>query len=189
MCGFLLPRFVFWKFDNMAELSGDVAGQAQRLAMLNGKNLLFVSGSLNWPTVPGSTIEVLQTVRKNGMKIYAVLHRGKEFGKYCNQLKENGCYDEAIVVDMGGSRAHKTIAEAARKTGVQFAGAFCTHDHQQPLVGQVSEELRLPGNPVSAYENAKDKFGTRRALAKAGLATPVAVQVRFLLYIFNCLSL
>lgn len=43
---------------------------------------------------------------------------------------------------------------------------------------QVSEELGLPGNPVFAYENAKDKFGTRRALAKAGLATPAAVQVR-----------
>jgi hypothetical protein len=35
----------------------------------------------------------------------------------------------------------------------------------------------LPGNPVSAYEAAKDKFGTRRALGKAGLATPAAVQV------------
>jgi carbamoylphosphate synthase large subunit len=57
---------------------------------------------------------------------------------------------------------------------------------------QVAAELGLPGNPVSAYENAKDKFGTRRALAKAGLATPAAVQVSvpiWLLVDFNSLEM
>lgn len=37
--------------------------------------------------------------------------------------------------------------------------------------------MGLPGNPVSAYEYARDKFGTRVALEKAGLATPKAVQM------------
>lgn len=162
---------------SMAKLVGDLAAQEARLASLKGKNLLFVSGSLNWPTCPGSTTDVLQEVRKHGMKVYAVMHTGKEDVAYCTALRDKECYDEAIWVDMGGANAHLTIAEAARATGVTFAGAFCTHDHQQPLVGQVSEELGLPGNPVSAYEAAKDKFGTRKALLAAGLATPAAVQV------------
>lgn len=55
-------------------MEGDQAAQEKRYAQLKGKNLLFVSGALNWPSVPGSTKEVLQTVRKHGMKVYAVLH-------------------------------------------------------------------------------------------------------------------
>lgn len=37
--------------------------------------------------------------------------------------------------------------------------------------------MGLPGNPVDAYEAARDKYGTRKALEKAGLATPKAVQM------------
>jgi hypothetical protein len=37
--------------------------------------------------------------------------------------------------------------------------------------------MGLPGNPVSAYEYARDKFGTRVALDKAGLLSPKAVQM------------
>lgn len=37
--------------------------------------------------------------------------------------------------------------------------------------------MGLPGNPVEAYEFARDKFGTRVALEKGNLATPKAVQM------------
>ena len=37
--------------------------------------------------------------------------------------------------------------------------------------------MGLPGNPLSAYENARDKFATRKALDVAKLASPVAVQM------------
>lgn len=86
----------------MAQLVGDLEAEQRRLASLNGMNLLFVSGSLNWPSVPGTTRDVLQTVRKHGMKVYAVLHRGKEFGNYCNQLKDWGCYDEGMWASICG---------------------------------------------------------------------------------------
>jgi hypothetical protein len=119
----------------MAQLVGDVKAQEQRLAQLKGKNLLFVSGSLNWPSVPGSTKNVLNEVRKHGMKVYAVFHEPKVNGSYAEQLRP--CIDHEIVCDMGGSDAHLKIAAAARESGVKFDGAFCTHDHQQPLVGQV----------------------------------------------------
>lgn len=72
----------------VAHLTGqDPETQAQRLAYLNGKNLLFISGALNWPSVPGPTKNVLQTVRKHGLKVYCVMHLGNENNNYCQQVR------------------------------------------------------------------------------------------------------
>jgi hypothetical protein len=52
-------------------------------------------------------------------------------------MKEWGCYDETIWVDMSGGEAPQRIADAANATGIKWDGVFATHDHQQALTGQV----------------------------------------------------
>lgn len=70
-----------------AHLTGqDEETQAKRLEFLKGKHLLFISGALNWPSVPGPTKNVLQTVRKAGLIVHMVLHIGNEHNNYCQQV-------------------------------------------------------------------------------------------------------
>jgi hypothetical protein len=55
-------------------------------------------------------------------------------------MKEWGCYDETIWVDMSGGEAPQRIADAANATGIKWDGVFATHDHQQALTGQVCSQ-------------------------------------------------
>lgn len=59
------------------------------------------------------------------------------------QMKEWGCYDKTIWVDMSGAEAPQRIADAARETGIQWDGVYATHDHQQALTGQVRLRICL----------------------------------------------
>lgn len=78
----------------VAHLTGqDEETQSQRLAYLKGKNLLFISGSLNWPSVPGPTKNTLQEVRKHGLIITMVMHLGNEHNNYSKQVsRSSDCY-------------------------------------------------------------------------------------------------
>jgi hypothetical protein len=70
-----------------AHLTGqDEETQRQRFAYLKGKNLLFISGSLNWPSVPAPTRNTLQEVRRYGLKITMVMHLGNEHTNYSKQV-------------------------------------------------------------------------------------------------------
>lgn len=67
--------------------SQDEETQQKRLAALKGKNMLFISGALNWPSVPGPTKNTLQLARKHGLKVYMVMHLGNEMNNYCQQVR------------------------------------------------------------------------------------------------------
>lgn len=64
----------------------DEETQQKRLAALNGRTMLFISGALNWPSVPGPTKTVLQTARKHGLVVYMAMHLGNEQNNYCQQV-------------------------------------------------------------------------------------------------------
>lgn len=64
------------------------------------------------------------------------------------------------------------ILYSSLAAGIKFDGCFSPYEQCQTLVGYVSENLGLPGNPASAYVKARSKHAAREALKAAGVPTP-----------------
>ncbi|KNC78053.1 hypothetical protein SARC_09499 [Sphaeroforma arctica JP610] len=161
--------------------AADEATQALRFKALKGKRMLFISGSFMYPSMAGTLSDHCKALREYGVHITGVYHEARKGEGYHQQAEERSCHDRAILCDMDGepARASESIVAAIKAAGLEgeFDGAYSPHESTQPMLGKVCELLGIFGNPFSAYEIARDKYATRKALEAAGLNTAQAVQI------------
>jgi len=60
---------------------------------------------------------------------------------------------------------------------VELDAVWSPHEATQPIMAAVQEKLGLPGNPLKAYEIARDKYATRKVLEEHGLKSIKAAQI------------
>ena len=153
------------------------AAQALRVKAMKGKTMLFISGSFLYPSLGGALKDQLLEIKRWGCTVYMVFQKDKKNDKYYQMAKDSNCFDFELFADMTSESAAENIVEAVREAGVVFDGAYTPHEATQPMCGKVQYMLGLPGNAPEAYEIARDKYATRKALEAANLNTARAVQV------------
>jgi carnosine synthase len=152
--------------------------QKQRFAMLAGKRLLFVGGDFMYKEFASSMVDLLRKLREHGVVVTAVFQSGlDEPSKYYLEMKEKECFDGALFADVGAEDGAHHIVKAVEDACIELDAAWSCHEATQPIVAGVQEALGLPGNPLEAYEIARDKYATRKALEKHGLNSIKAVQI------------
>ncbi len=145
---------------------------------MEGKQLLFVTGDFSYPSFQPILQGYLKTLRSKGVVVYAVFQQGKdEETQYHKDMKSNECFDHEFYADVGGVDGAQSIVEEVEKHGFQLDAVWSPHEATQPLVAQVQELLNLPGNPVSAYDIARDKYRARKVLEENGMNSIKAMQI------------
>ena len=152
--------------------------QRAREASLKGKRLLFVGGDFMYKGFAPSLVRLLQRLRALGVVIHGVFQARPEGpSKYFRDQEAGGCFDHHTFADIGAEAGAENVAAAVRSAGWDVQYAYSMHDSTQLIVAKVQELLGMPGNPVAAYEVARDKYAARKCLERAGLATIQAMQV------------
>eukprot|EP01134_Creolimax_fragrantissima_P006282 CFRG6282T1 len=161
-------------FENVAT----EAAQNERVAMLKGKILLFISGSTQYPSMAPSLQDSCRQFIEWGVTIYAVFEKDKTNDNYYEMAKAGKTYHHELFAHMMEDDAPNNVVAALNAAGnPHIDGCWSPHESTQPIVGGVCDLLGLPGNPHSSYVMARDKFATRKALERAGLNTPASESI------------
>jgi len=145
---------------------------------VQGKHLLFVSGDFCYPSFQPILQGYLKTLRSHGVVVYAVFQQGKsEETQYHKDMKKNDCFDHEFYADVGAADGAEKIADKVKELEFHLDAVWSMHEATQPIVAQVQELLGLPGNPVSAYEIARDKYRARKVLEQHDMNSIKAYQI------------
>lgn len=127
--------------------------QQQRIAMLKGTRMLFISGSAVYPSMAGSIQQSLRNARDLGVEVWAVFQKDKPNDNYYAQAKAGNTFDSEIFADMMDDKAPQNIKnaliEALKEKEPQFPfvkyfdGVWSPHESTQPVVGMSSPVCRF----------------------------------------------
>lgn len=137
--------------------------EAQRLAWLRGKRILFVMGSYLGKR------PMYERARELGIRL--VVLDGP--GHWTQAAAEEGLFERFIEVDLHPSfnladRAHQAI----ERTGLHFDGIATFEEFAGPLTALLAQGLGLPGHPLLAVSFSRDKIFTREVCQEAGIPSP-----------------
>ncbi|GBG32656.1 Carnosine synthase 1 [Hondaea fermentalgiana] len=154
--------------------AADDETQRARLASLKGKHMLFVAGDFVYPACAKFLCDHLQGLRAHGLYITAIFQQDKKKAYYdaCRPA-----VDAELFADLGASNGAENAVAAVREAGLELDGVWSPHEAVVLLMSRIAALLKLPGNPPSAYEVARDKFATREALKEANINSIKAVQI------------
>jgi len=153
----------------LAANARDEETQKARYAALEGKKLLWVTA----PVIPGMSLIMKQAAQyavDAGVKIYAVFESKND--KLYEIMQKEGLFCEAIFANLSDETSCTCIIGELERLGLKMDAAFSPYENCQPLVGELVDELGLPGNSAMSYNIARSKHLAREATKAAGLATP-----------------
>lgn len=165
--------------------------QDARLASLAGKRLLFVGGDFMYKSFAPPLVKQMQRLRSLGVIVTGVFQEQvsstlseeedksaeREASQYLKDMRVGECIDAEIFADVGAENGAENIVRAVRAAGLEFDACWSMHEATQPIMAGVQELLSLPGNPVGAYEIARDKYATREVLKEHNLLSIQAMQI------------
>eukprot|EP01134_Creolimax_fragrantissima_P006053 CFRG6053T1 len=157
-----------------------MAPTPEQAAQMKGKEVLILSHSKwNPDGLTGSRVANIclhNGFFKEGGCVITLVTPDDEADKvYQKYVEKNLIHAHLTVPDMYEETGGASIAEAAKKTGKKYDAVFSHFEHLQPVIGEVAELLNIKHNPYKAYQTARDKFMTRKALEAAGVPTPKAM--------------
>lgn len=160
----------------------NAAAEAQdaRLAALAGKRMLFIGGDFMYKSFAPALVKQMTRLRSLGVIVTGVFQERdacEDLSKYHQDMRENDCLDAEFFADVGAEDGAENVARAARLNGLEFDACWSMHEATQPIMAGVQKILGLPGNPVSAYETARDKYATRVVLKENNLLSIQAMQI------------
>eukprot|EP00124_Ichthyophonus_hoferi_P001630 Ihof_evm7s90 gene=Ihof_evmTU7s90 len=158
------------KFDFNTDRSDEA--QAARYEALKGKLVLWLTCYYTAEIYNDLKFIMKDTVN-TGVKLYSVFGLSPADRELEEKMMKDGLIAGAIFADMADdTTACDNILKAVMETGMTFDAVFSPHEVVQTLVGELAEKLKLPGNSLDAYVNARNKRLSREKCAAAGIPTP-----------------
>lgn len=154
--------------------------QDDRLAALAGRRLLFVGGDFMYKSFAPQLVKQMQRLRSLGVVVTGVFQERQiteEPSQYLKTMRENECLDAEIFADVGAEDGAENVVRAVRSAGLEFDACWSMHEATQPIMAEIQMLLSLPGNPLRAYEIARDKYATREVLKENNLQSIQAMQI------------
>jgi len=164
------------EFELLMENAPTEETQEIRMKALNEKHWLFIAGDFMYPAAHPSLVNMLKEYKSHGCVITAAFQEDNQ-GKYYQALRDAQAFDFEIFADIGAEKGAENLIKVIQENGLEFDAVWSPHETTQPIMGQVQAAIGCPGNDPAAYEKARDKYATRKALEDANLATCKAVQI------------
>ncbi|MFJ9607382.1 pyridoxal-phosphate dependent enzyme [Kitasatospora sp. NPDC101176] len=139
---------------------------AQHGAVRPPRRLLFVEANTS-----GTGVLALDLTRRLGLEPVLLTDTPERYAG----AEESGC--EIVVCDTSTERALREVI-GERFARQELAGITTTSDFYVPVVARLADWLGLPGNPVQAMADTRNKARVRELLDAAGVDQPRFAAVR-----------
>eukprot|EP00123_Amoebidium_parasiticum_P009156 comp19286_c0_seq1/m.22117 comp19286_c0_seq1/g.22117 ORF comp19286_c0_seq1/g.22117 comp19286_c0_seq1/m.22117 type:complete len:483 (-) comp19286_c0_seq1:512-1960(-) len=160
----------------LAANRADEVTQAARYEAFKGKNLLYLTAYYTAPHYEAAGRDNFKQIHATGVNIWVCLDPTLEADRVmAEKMEQEGFLKNGGVVFAEQSESEKAvdnIIASVEKLGVKLDAVFGGADHVQPIAAAIAERLGLPGNSVESYTIARNKYLSRDACERAGVASP-----------------